>query len=246
VSYLQSRLAAEEIHGFDREARIIVMLREPVAAMRSMHSFMRSAHNEDVADFEAALAAEADRVEGRRIPPGARIVDELLYRQVYSYAEQVERYLERFGRERVTVVLLDDLEREPARVVAETFGFLGVDPAFEAELKVHHVARKIRSDRLQKLAASPPPHLLKAYNRLAPRAMQGKLIPLVSRFNVRPGDGGKRPAATPSPGDDALRREMWPGVRALSALIDRDLSAWAPPDAEFAEDRRQPTAHGVR
>jgi hypothetical protein len=246
VSYLQSRLGAQEIHSFDPEARIVVMLREPVVAMHSMHSFMRSAHNEDIADFEGALNAEADRIEGRRIPPGARIADELLYRRVYSYAEQVERYLKRFGRERVEVVLLDDLEREPAPVVARTFAFLGVDPGFEPELKVHHVARTIRSDRLQKLAAGPPPRLLKAYNLLAPRAMHGKLIPLLNRFNVRPGDARKRPAAKTSLGDEALRREMWPGVERLAAVIDRDLSAWAPADAELAEDRHHSLAHGVR
>jgi hypothetical protein len=244
VSYLQSRLAAEEIHDFDPEARIIVMLREPVAAMRSMHAFMRSAHNEDIADFQRALEAEPDRIEGRRIPPGARIADELLYRRVYSYAEQVERYLDRFGPERVEAILLDDLEREPARVVAETFAFLGVDPAFEPELGVHHVARTIRSDRLQKLAASPPPRLLKAFNLITPSSMHGKLMPMVSRFNIRP---GTRPGAIKvDPIDEALRREMWPDVVRLSALVDRDLSAWAPADAELAEDRRESSAHGVR
>jgi hypothetical protein len=128
--------------------------------------------------------------------------------------------------------------------VARMYGFLGVDPTFEPELKVHHVARTIRSDRLQMLVASPPPRLLKGYNRLAPRAMQGKLIPLVNRFNIRPGKG--RSPARSSPEDEALRREMWPGVERLSASIGRDLSAWAPADVELAEDRRQSLAHGVR
>jgi hypothetical protein len=244
VSYLQSRLAAEEIHAFDPDARIVVMLREPVAAMHSMHAFMRSVHNEDIADFGAALAAEADRAEGRRIPSGARIVDELLYRRVYSYAEQVERYFDRFGRERVEVVLLDDLEREPARVVARTFAFLGVDPTFVPELRVHHVARTIRSDRLQRFAASPPPRLLRSFNAITPEVMHGRLMPLVNRFNVRP---GTRPGTIePTAADEELRREMWPGVERLAALLDRDLSAWAPADPELLEDRREPSAHGVR
>ncbi len=243
VSYLQSRLAAAEIDEFAPGAKAIVMLREPVVAMRSMHAFMRSAHNEDIADFEEALAAEADRIEGRRIPPGARIADELLYRQVYSYAEQVERYLDRFGPERVAVVLLDDLECEPAPVVARIYDFLGVDPTFEPVLKVHHVARTIRSDRLQKLAADPPPRLLKAFNLLAPRGLHGKVMPAVNRLNVRPGEAPGR--TTSGSADDGLRREMWPGVERLAALIERDLSAWAPADVECAEDGRQSLAHGV-
>jgi hypothetical protein len=244
VSYLQSRRAAEEIHEFDPGARIIVMLREPVAAMHSMHAFMRSAHNEDIADFTDALAAEADRAEGRRIPAGARIADELLYRRVYSYAEQIERYFDRFGREGVEVVLLDELEREPARVVARTFAFLGVDPTFVPDLRVHHVARTIRSDRLQRFAASPPPRLLKTFNSLTPESMHGRLMPLVNRFNIRPGEGPG--TIEPTAADEVLRREMRPGVERLSALLGQDLSAWAPADPELLEDRREPSAHGVR
>lgn len=137
VFYLFSRLAAEEIRRWKPSARIIVMLRNPVDMMHSLHAQFVGFGNEDILDFEAALAAEEDRKEGRRRQRFPRYpVQVLHYREVARYAPQVSRYLDAFGRERVHVILYDDLERDPARVFRRTCMFLGVDPSFAPEFRV--------------------------------------------------------------------------------------------------------------
>ena len=57
--YLASNAAAAEIHRYDPEAKIIIMLRNPIDMMYSMWSQFRYSGNEQIEFFEEALAAEA-------------------------------------------------------------------------------------------------------------------------------------------------------------------------------------------
>ena len=67
--YMQSRKAAEDIASWRPDASIVVMLRNPVDLMFSLHSHNIWMTDEDILDFDAAMAAEPDRLDGRRIPP---------------------------------------------------------------------------------------------------------------------------------------------------------------------------------
>ena len=60
--YLYSEKAAEEIKAFSPEAKIIIMLRNPVDVLYSYHSQQLYSGNEDIPDFEEALRAEVDRL----------------------------------------------------------------------------------------------------------------------------------------------------------------------------------------
>ena len=59
VWYLFSTQAAAEIHAFNPEARIIIMLREPAEMLYSLYYQFRFDGNEHLPTFEEALAAEA-------------------------------------------------------------------------------------------------------------------------------------------------------------------------------------------
>ena len=93
-----SRQAAEEIRDFTTDARIVILLRNPVDQMYSQHSEMLYQGDEDIRDFAEALAAEDDRALGRRIPAGCRKPFALQYRAVARYCNQVDRYFSTFGR----------------------------------------------------------------------------------------------------------------------------------------------------
>ena len=70
--YLFSKTAASEIRDFSPDARIIIMLRHPVDVMYSLHRELLFYRGETIDDFAEALAAEADRREGRRLGPSRR------------------------------------------------------------------------------------------------------------------------------------------------------------------------------
>lgn len=154
ASYLYSRVAAEEIARFNPDAKIIIMLREPVSFLQSYHLQKLKnppADAEDIWDFEQALAAEEDRKHGRRLPPRCQVPQLLYYSERVRYAEQVARYLAHFPRENVLVIVYDDFERDNRRVFREVLSFVGVDPSFEPEFRTYNRGALVRDKRLQSL-----------------------------------------------------------------------------------------------
>lgn len=121
------------------DCRLIVVLRNPIDRAFSHHNHERALGFESL-DFEEAIAAEPGRLAGEV----ERMLDDDHYRsfahQHHSYvsrgyyAEQLERWLERFGSERVLVLSAEELFAEPARVVGEAQEFLGLAPASPVDL----------------------------------------------------------------------------------------------------------------
>ena len=219
--YLYSTSAAREIREFSPDARIVVVLRNPVDVMYAQHNQLIFNVIEDIADFAEALAAEPDRRAGRRLPPGPINVENLFYRHSVRFADQLERYYEAFGRERVHVMLYDDLRRDGALEVRHCLEFLGVDPSLAAAPPTANENRRVRSPLVQRLIFTP--------RLLLPLAPFLRRFPLVRSVRTRmlEMNSEARPRA---PMDPALRRQLLdefrPDIERLGRLLERDLSAW--------------------
>lgn len=61
---LYSTIAAQQIQVFNPEAKIIILLRNPVDMMYALHSNHVFNDNENITDFEEALNAQAERKKG--------------------------------------------------------------------------------------------------------------------------------------------------------------------------------------
>ena len=221
--YLYSTTAAAEIRAFSPDAKPIVMLRNPVDVMYAQHSQLVFNRREDLADFRAALEAEDDRRAGRRLPPGPINVENLFYRHSVRFAEQLRRYFDVFGRERVHVIVFDDLVSDPRAVYRSTLEFIGVDPTFQVEWQVYNASRQMRWDRLARLIFAPPPALWATYARM-------RRLPLAHRVRDALVAANSRKSHR-SPMDAELRRQLTlefkPQVAELGELIGRDLSGWS-------------------
>ncbi len=220
TSYLFSRLAAGEIKEFSPSARIIIMLRDPVETMYSIHGMVLYYRDEDIEDFEAALAAEVDRKQGLRWPKWPHIVNYLYYRDAVRYTGQVRRYFDQFGRENVHVIVYDDFAAWPAKAYRETLQFLGVDPNFQPQLESINSSRKARSKPLQHFLLHP---------RLA--ALRERVLPRRLDEIVFGGLRGLNTVQSPRPPMDPelkrkLKAEFRPEVERLSTLLGRDLTHW--------------------
>ncbi len=145
VWYLMSRSAAQRIHEFNSRAQIIVMLRNPVDMLQSLHSQAVLSHSEDILDFETALAAEGDRRRGVRIPANCTFPASLLYRETVRFKEQLERYFAVFGREQVHVLLFDDFVADTLKAHQGVLEFLGLDNAFAPHVRVVNPNKRFRS-----------------------------------------------------------------------------------------------------
>jgi hypothetical protein len=221
--YLYSSTAAREIHEFNPDARIIIMLRNPVDVMYSQHSQLVFNRREDLTDFEQALAAEDDRLAGRRIPADAIRPEALYYRRSVRFAEQVRRYLDVFGSDRVHFVVFDDLVADPRAVYRSTLEFLGVDPTVEVDLSVYNPNRSARSGAMQRLIFAPRGPLRRLFGTLRRFPLMHRVRDALVAANSKRAERGRM--------DPELRRrltaELAPQVAELGQLIGRDLSSWS-------------------
>jgi hypothetical protein len=216
--YLYSAVAAREIQAFNPDARILILLRDPVDMIYSYYWELYSAGLEPIDGFSAALAAEPDRVAeaGDKLHPRA-------YRRVGAYAEQVERFFSTFGRERVHVIVFDDLRSDTARVYRETLEFLAVDSAFQTRFEQINPAKRSRNVAVSRRIARPP--------RVA-ETIGRALLPLRARRRLASWLLDSSRAAQPYPElSSDLRRELQvhfaPDVERLGGLLGRDLGHWS-------------------
>jgi hypothetical protein len=230
--YLYSRSAAREIAAFAPDARIIIMLRNPVDVMYSLHRELAFYGGETILDFEEALAAEPDRMEGRRRGPSRR-PEALYYRDTVRFPEQIERYLDVFGEDRVRVIIYDEFARDVAASYRETLSFLDVDAAFRPTFEIVNESKRPRFPRIQAMVVRPPGPLA----RLIPTLRR---LPLAHRLRERILLANSRSEQRP-PMDAALRRrltaDLTPEVERLEALLGRELTSWkqsGPPQAAAA------------
>lgn len=217
--YLVSTEAAKNIHAFDPAAKIIIMLRNPIDAAYSLHGQLIWSCNEDILDFEEAIAAEEDRRSGKRIPETNTSPDGLQYTRIFSFAPQVRRFLDVFGPKQVKVIFFEDFTKKTREVYDQTLAFLGLEP-FEATLEVVNAAKPVNLGLNRFFARRPK--LRNAVHAVIPAGLQRKIVdalPYMSKTVKRPGK------VSPE-----TRRRLIPrfeaDIRELSELMKRDLSGW--------------------
>lgn len=249
VWYLRSKLAAREIREFCPDARIIVMLRNPVDMLYSLHAQSVKSGIEHIRDFRAALDAETDRLQGKQIRRGVRQTRQLLYSEAVAYASQLERYFHYFDRRAVKVILFDTVVSDPSTVIRETQEFLEVSALEGLPFVRLNEGGQVRIARLQRLMRNPD--ILRSVSRaFLPKAARLRIaahvVPRVERINVV---ADRRPRLS-----EAVRSELTerfrPEVERLGVLLKEDLSVWLEPEhasgppasTETKSEPRSPTA----
>ncbi len=194
------------------DVKLIAMLRNPVErAYSEFLHFVRDG-DEPIPDFEAALDAEPERIKknwalGRYVDRG-------------RYDEQIERYLDRFPREQLRVVLFDDFVDHPDAVRRDLFRFLDVDPSFEPEARRVNASGVPRSRWLHAALTAAKP-------------VRDAVVPMLPDAFVDWVNDVKNRNLEKPPMDTAVRTRLIdtfrPHIRRLESLLDRDLSHWLNP-----------------
>ncbi len=169
-SYLYSGEAAPRIAAFAPEARIFILLRNPVTRAYSMYLHNRLRGYETLT-FEEALAAEDERIVAGW-PWGYHYVRSGLY------ADQVARFQNAFAQEHVCLCITEDLFADPRAVLRTMLDRLEINEdcagAAAGERNQTGMARfallsrliSPHSDRLRGLAHVMPDWVLRARRRI--------------------------------------------------------------------------------
>ena len=225
--YLWSHTAAAAIAAVQPQAQIIALLREPASFLRSLHLQLIETYVETEHDLGRALALEEDRRRGRRIPRHTYWPQVLLYSEHVRYAEQLRRYHEAFGRERVLVLVYEDFRADNEAAVRRVQRFLGVDDTLPVVPSRANPTVQMRSRRLHGLM-----HAVTVGNGRGSLAVKGALksvMPAEMRRGLVRAVNARLLHRAPAEIDEALmaqlRARFKPEVVAVSEYLGEDFVA---------------------
>jgi hypothetical protein len=225
---LYSEVAAARIKAFNPEARIIIMLRNPVEMIYAYHSELLFQGFEEIESFEEALALESRRKLGLCLPKTRYVAGPLLcYRELGKFGAHLERFFSLFGRRNVHVIIFDEFKRDTARVYQETCAFLGVNTDFQPNWKpsagVINSNRRIRSLSLSRYLRSPQRHVVRYVKTLVPQTLRRSIAQHLWSFNIK---YEARPVMKLEL-KQQLSAEFAPDVERLSQMLGCDLTSWS-------------------
>jgi hypothetical protein len=226
--YLRSPTAAARIAELNPDARMIVILREPAAFVRSFQMQMVASHEEKEKDLRKAVELEPSRHANAG---GGFVAPQLLYSEHVRYAEQLRRLHASFPREQVLVLIYEDFRRNNEATVREVQRFLDVDDTVPLEkveteplstvrsMRMHELLRSVRRADFNPAQASG---FSRALNTLVPKKVRrGALSAAFRRVAYAP----------PQPPDEQFMRELRTRYRdevvAVGEYLERDfISLW--------------------
>jgi hypothetical protein len=227
VWYLYSRVAVPVIMEANPDARIVVMLRNPVTMARSLHRQLIMSLREDIEDFESAWHAQHDRRSGRRLPLYCPERSHLQYADVCRYAHQVERMLTVVPQGQAKILIYEEFFSDIQAQYEAVTEFLGVESDGRTIFPPVNVAREPRSNWIWQLIRRPPfpLDLLHRPAQSLSRVLGLRPIKLLNDLDSR--------AATRTPLRPGFERELYDffadDILALEKLLGRALPSWKMP-----------------
>ncbi|HNQ12126.1 MAG TPA: sulfotransferase [Bacteroidia bacterium] len=208
TSYLWSNTAAKEIHQYNPQSKIIILLRNPIERAYSHYLMDRRMQYTSQA-FEKAL-----REDDQALSKGWGINS--MYVELGMYSIQVKRYLDIFSVSQVKIILFDDLKKDSKKVLNEIYHFLDIGAYTVQQDHIKNVARIPRNFIANQLLRSVR---LRKFIR---ESMLSKISPYFDRLIYTE----KNLPGIPLNAQKDLSIRFKSDIENLSNLLNIDLSHW--------------------
>lgn len=223
--YLYSTVAASKIRNYNPDAKILILLREPVSFLHSYHRQLLNIHEENLKDINAAWSAQKQRSQGQRVPVSNREASFLQYSQVADFAPQVNRYLKQFGPDQVKVLIFEEWTKDPASAFLDVLKFLQLNPISNPDFNVVNAAYQPRNNLLSMVLNRPPRWILRIASTLARLIGRERLgvaaVLKTANRNPKPNDYTSASGQTPPFTDDLAAHAI-----SVEKLMGRPLPTW--------------------
>lgn len=227
VFYMYSRQAARRVRSYAPNARILILVRNPLDLVISYHSQLVYSRDESERDFSKAWRLVRFRKAGMRIPAYCRDHKVLWYDEVARLGEQSERWLRQFGDRCVKFISFDDFVTDTATVYREIVEFLGLDDDHRSEFPRINPRKIQRNDSIANFTERTPPTLVRA--AMTAKRILGirnwRILELLRRWNTK-----ILPPTEPEP---RIRQEILDNyeddILHLGRLMGTNLDHWLQP-----------------
>jgi hypothetical protein len=228
VWYLYSKTAVSEILKMNPQAKFIVLIRNPVDVVQSLHSQMYCNQDEDIADFETAWNLQASRAKGLNIPKLCREPTFLQYQDAAMFGEQIVRLFQEVQPDRIKIILFEEFTNNTRKIYLEVLDFIGVQDDGRTNFPQVNMNKVSRSRILSRLVHRSPKFLtrltriVKSLTGIRRFGLYKAISQFEERINTRVTERKKI--------SEDLRRilvcQFKDDITRLERLIGKDLGAW--------------------
>ena len=229
VYYLVSGTAIPRIKEDITDARLIVMVRNPIDMAFSYYKEVFSSGWEDVKDFKEAWKLRnsrrigSARIQNARIAPFPILLD---YEKICLLGEQLERLYRSFAREQVHVTFLEDFVKDPRSEYVKILAFLDLEDDGRVDFPVLNPRKEVRFRQVSLVVQAIKEN----------RVVQRLLLSIKTRFNIKNlgildgmfrslGTSGNKSALDADTRNE-LQDTFRDDIHLLERLTGRDLHHW--------------------
>ena len=217
VSSLYSKDAVKNILLFNPDAQFIVMLRNPIELVYSLHGQLLLNGQEDVYDFIQAWRLQDKRKNGEYIPNRCSMPDMLNYGDVGKIGVQLERLCSQVSPKQVIILLLDDMIADPVGEYKKALKFLSLPEYIPESFPIANESQRRKFKYLEQLVWTIAN--LKKYLNI--KTSFG-ILTAISQSNIKL----HKRVPLPPKFTRELSEFFLEDVKSLSLLIDRDCTHW--------------------
>lgn len=223
VWYLHSEVALRNIHDYNPEAKIIIMLRNPVEMVVSAHSQLLFSANENVSTFSDAWDLIEQRKRGMQLPRLNTSPRTLFYDEIAKYSVQLERAFSIFRRENIHILFFDEFKSDTKTAYGAVLDFLELNNDERRSFEIVNANTVLRSPLLKDLARDPDSIFRKVNGTLKRMGMSfGPFMRWVdSKNEVR-----QHRQEVPILYKQKILESYFSDIEKLESMLSRDLSAW--------------------
>lgn len=225
VFYLYSSCALQNIYNFYNQAKIIVLLRNPVDIVYSLHSQYIYTFTEDEKDFEKAWNFQESRKMGLNLPANCRVPKILQYKDIAMLGNQVEKLFSIFPNDQVKLILFDDFADSTKEVYEDVLKFLGVPTVRKASFPRINENRIPRILKLNRFLHKPP-NFIRKIVRILYKTFGIDTGEIIMRFISDLNSCKVERKGLAPDFRKKLITEFQEDIHKLSNIINRDLSHW--------------------
>ena len=176
VSYLFYENVAEDIKKYNPNAKIIIMLRNPIE--RAFSHYLMDYRLGLISDsFENIIAKKSKHKNAH-----------LFYQQyikVSKYAKQIQRYLDFFEKENILFVDYEDFKKNGSEIVFQVYDFLNISTEFGANINTKYNAFKMPKNNGIRFIYSFV-FLRKILTYLLPKYLVNNIIVFLFKVDTKP------------------------------------------------------------
>lgn len=207
VSYLFYPECAKRIHAFNPDAKIIILLRNPVKRAFS-HYLMDKRLGYIHEEFDQIIKSNQEGTKEMK----------LYYQQVVQlgfYAEQITRYFAVFPKDQILILLLENLIESPEASLRKITEFIGVSSLENQNVFTKHNASFHAKNKLIRKLYSFS-FIRKTIKALTPKVLRNRILDLSSKESEQ-----MSPEIS-----DYLKSLYKEDLLKLQNIIQRDLHKW--------------------